>query len=286
MGRKVAHTTLSGPSVYPDESQIVPEKFTYDNLRLAGNNNRMTRLLALFLLLPTVCPADELFRFGPAIADQLILEEDFSKANPKLDKALYQNRQGTRWEIVEGVLRGIPSSAEYQENKSHHRGFEPRLSFPTTPEECIAHFSIRFLEGEETAIVPFIEFGHHIVRLRFSETEGVSLLVDYESIKVAEDKAYRYPKGEWLEVTAALKEDEFLISIADGPELFAKHPVIRNQAPSGGTGLGVAGPKGGTVEFDNLKLWTIQPQSPPEWKNQRKALPVFEPVQVREKPRK
>jgi hypothetical protein len=101
---------------------------------------------------------------------------------------------------------------------------------------------------------------------------------------VAEDKDYRYPLGEWIEVTAALKGDEFLIEIADGPTLYAKHPVILKPAPSGGTGLGLAGPKGGSVEIDNLKLWKIQAETSPDWAKQREALPAFEPVQVREKP--
>lgn len=49
----------------------------------------------------------------------------------------------------------------------------------------MAQFSICFLDGEETTIVPFVDFGHHIVRLQFSKEEGVTLLVDYESLKVA-----------------------------------------------------------------------------------------------------
>lgn len=49
----------------------------------------------------------------------------------------------------------------------------------------MAQFSICFLDGEETTIVPFVDFLHHIVRLLFSKEEGVTLLVDYESLKVA-----------------------------------------------------------------------------------------------------
>jgi hypothetical protein len=138
----------------------------------------MIRFLAPLLMITTLCLAKDPVTFGPAISDQLVFEEDFEKPTGKLSRDTYQSRQGTRWKIADGVLRGIPSSAEFQANKKSHRGFEPRLSVPVTPAECIARFSIRFLEGEETAIVPFIEFGHHIVRLRFSQTEGVSLLVD------------------------------------------------------------------------------------------------------------
>ena len=240
-------------------------------------------LLTLALFLTASAVAEEI-TFGPAVGKELIYDETFLGKHTSLPKEVYQPRQGTRWVIADGVLRGIPSSAEYQAKKDHHRGLEPRLSFPVTPAECIARFSIRFLEGEETSIVPFIEFGHHIVRVRFSEKEGVSLLVDYESLKVAEDKSYRYPKGEWIEIHAALKGDEFLIQITDGPTLYAKHPVIPKRAPSGGAGLGLAGPRGGAVEINQLYLWTVQPGIAPSWEKQKKALPVFEPVKVREKP--
>lgn len=57
----------------------------------------------------------------------------------------------------------------------------------------ITKFSIRFLEGEETAIVPFVEFGHRVIRVRFNSKEGVSLLADYESMKIAEEVALVRP---------------------------------------------------------------------------------------------
>jgi len=54
-----------------------------------------------------------------AKADAIALESDFSKAKP-LEKGIWQQRQHTRWAIEDGVLRGIPSSAEYQASRSDH----------------------------------------------------------------------------------------------------------------------------------------------------------------------
>lgn len=221
-----------------------------------------------------------------AVPDEVVLKADFTRPQYTLEKSKWQPRQGTQWKIAGGILSGIPSSVEYQAKKSHHRGLEPRLSMPITPPECIAKFSIRFLDGEETSIAPFVEFGHHIVRIRFSETEGVSLLVDYESLKVAEAPDFRYEPGKWLRLIAELKGDEFVVQIKDGPTLYAKHPIIAEPAPSGGTGLGVAGPRGGRVEIDNLTLWSVKEEVRDGWEEKRASFPEFTHVKVREKPKK
>ena len=84
--------------------------------------------------------------------------QNFSQAKP-LEKTVWQSRQGTRWAIEDGVLRGRESSPEFQSNRKDHFGYEPRLSIPVTPAEFVAEFSFRFVGGDETAIVPFIEFG-------------------------------------------------------------------------------------------------------------------------------
>ncbi|MEM6917120.1 MAG: hypothetical protein AAF491_11195 [Verrucomicrobiota bacterium] len=257
----------------------------HDTLPLTTPSLSM-KLFLLLLFLPILALSENQLEPLMVQLDEPVLEMTFEKATDKLDREHFQKRQATRWEIANGVLAGIPSSPEIQAAKSHHRGLEPRLSVPATPEECAAKFSIRFLEGEETTIVPFIEFGHHIIRLRFSASEGVALLADYESLKVAEDPDFRYLPGEWIHLFAELKGTEFVIQIQDGPTLYAKHPIISEPAPSGGTGLGVAGTRGGTVELDDLTIWTVKPDPLPEWTATRAEFPAFEPVQVREKPKK
>jgi hypothetical protein len=267
----------------------VTANFGYDTfLDRDDSPPTMIRSLLACLLVTGLLSAEEAPEFDPllAIPDEIVLESNFERPHYALPKSTWQARQGTRWKIAGGVLEGIPSSAEFQAKKSHHRGLEPRLSIPVTPAECVAQFSIRFLEGEETGIVPFVEFGHHIVRLRFSEDEGVSLLVDYESIKVAEDRDYRYRPGEWIHLRAALKGEEFVIQIFDGPTLHAKHAVLAQPAPSGGNGLGVAGTRGGRIEIDDLTLWTVKEETAPGWEEAKARFPSFEPVQVREKPKK
>ena len=61
-------------------------------------------LLSLFAVVTT---ADSPAKLKPmmATADQIVLQDDFSKSHP-LNKDAWQTRQGTRWAIEGGVLRG------------------------------------------------------------------------------------------------------------------------------------------------------------------------------------
>ena len=64
-----------------------------------------------------------------------------------------------------------------------------------------------------------------------------------------------------------------------GPTLYAKHASFAEVNPSGGKGLGIAGPKGGRVEVDDVMIWTIEEGKAQEgWKKERGAMPVMEAV--------
>ena len=110
---------------------------------------------ALAALLPALPSAAAHHELKPLLAqpDKVALSNDFSRP-AKLEKEHWQRRQGTRWSIADGVLRGLPSTLEYQASKPDHKGLEARLSVPSTPPEFIARFSIRFLDGKESSIVP------------------------------------------------------------------------------------------------------------------------------------
>ena len=210
------------------------------------------------------------------VPGDLVLQDDFSKPGP-IQKSEWLKRQGTRWVMADGVLRGLPSSEEYQANKSHHRGLEARVSVPKTPAQFVAKFSFRFLDGQETAIVPFIEFGHHVCRVKFSR-QGTSVLVDHETVQVASSKDFKYESGKWYHAIAELRGDEFVIQFAGGPSFYVQHDCLAKPTSSGGNGLGMAGPRGGRVEIDNVSIWEVQNETQASWKEKRRALPRFEPV--------
>ena len=242
-------------------------------------------ILNLVSLIPA-CLAEDWGTLQPlmVIPNKSVLQETFSKSGP-VKKTNWQNRQGTRWSVEDGVLRGRPSSEEYQASRTHHFGYEPRVSVPVTPSEFLAGFSFRFIGGEETDIVPFIEFGHHVCRVKFS-SKGAFIVVDHETLKVAEASDFLYEPGKWYHALAELKGDEFVIQFIDGPAWYVKHECLAKVNASGGNGLGLAGPKNGKVELDNVSIWKIRSQSKPSWNKRRKLFDVMDPVPTGKKKKK
>ena len=246
--------------------------------------NRTIPLIAL--LASNLFAADPAAGLKPLLAqpDKIVLQHDFSAAD-QLTKEIWRPLMGTRWKITDGVLHGIPSTPEYQASKPDHKGFEPRVNCLTTPKEVIAQFSVRFTGGSETAVVPFVEFDHHVARLKFTK-DSIYLLADHDTLKVAETTALKYEPGRWYHCLAERKGEEFVVQFADGPTLYARHPSYAQPPPSGAPGMALAGPKDGTAELDNVTLWSIKPEPQPGWAAKRETFPMFAPVRVKEKPDK
>ena len=238
----------------------------------------------LALLCPTALHGAEPLEPLLTQPTSVVLQKDFSKPET-LDKKSWQQRQGTRWKIENGVLRGRESSPEYQAKKKDHFGYEPRLSIPVTPPEFAASFKIRFSGGKETSIVPFIEFGHHVCRIRFSR-QGAALLAEHESLKLAEATEFVWKSGKWYEMLAEMKGGHFVLQIKNGPTLYAHHASFTHPPTSGGNGLGVAGPRKGTVEIDDLRIWHIAHSFANGWKQQQSQLPKAQPVSIKKAKKK
>lgn len=217
------------------------------------------------------------------VPDKLVLQDDFSKPHA-LDKTQWQARQGTQWAIEDGVLRGKPSSEEFQKAKAgDHAGLEPRIAAPITPKECIARFAVKFSGGEETSLVPLVEFGHHVCRLRFSK-DITELLADHDAVRTNEAKGFKYKPDTWYSMLWELRGDEVVIQIAGGPTLYAKHPSYAEAPATGADGLGIAGPRGGSVEVDDVLIYSIKPDATqPGWEAAKKKLPIFKPVTLETK---
>ena len=237
--------------------------------------------ILLVLLVTTLSPAKtESIRTAldpiMTVTGEVALEGDFTKDQPKLDKQIWQSRQHTRWSIEHGVLLGKPSTKEFQASQDHHRGLEPRLSVPPTPQNFAMKISFRYLGSEAGKIASFIEFGHHVVRVHFS-AEGTRLLVDGESLLMGEAKDFQPKDGEWIEALVELHGDEFVIQFADGPTLYAKHERIAGEK----NGFGICGTTGGVVEIRSLKIQAVKGDAEAEgWDEKRKQLSGFQPVPI------
>ena len=189
------------------------------------------------------------------VAD-VVYQSTFSKAGA-VDKTIWQKRQGTEWTIGEGVLLGEQSTAEYQAKREHHYGYEPRIKSLKTPRQFIARFSVRFAGGEETSLLPLIEFGHHNARLHLSKT-GTVMLADHEQVQLVKTGAVKLESDRWYHVLAERQADELVVQFAGGPTLYAKHKSLAMPVADDTDGLGIAGTRRGTVEIDNVTLWSIK----------------------------
>ena len=72
------------------------------------------------------------------------------------------------------------------------------------------------------------------------------------------------------------------MQIDGGPTLYAQHDSFAVPPTSGGNGFGVAGPKMGLVELDDLTIWTVKEEDRPGWSKRMSKFPTFTPVQVKE----
>lgn len=242
----------------------------------------MIRPLVLLASIPLLATAVEpVLQPLLAVPDKVVMQDDFSTTGP-FNKQHWGARQGTQWKVENGVLLGRPSTPEFQAKKKDHFGYEPRISAPVTPAQFVAQMSVRFVDGSPTAITPFIEFGHHVCRLLLKE-DGAELLADGESVKLAMSKELRFQPGKWYHLLAEMKGEEFVIQFQDGPVIYARHASFAKEPASGGNGVGLAGTKGGTVEIDNVTLWSIKPEEQPGWHDKRSTFPAFTPVPVEKK---
>ena len=219
---------------------------------------RSTLLFVIVLASPLLIHAGDL---KPVMVqlDELVLNESFEQSR-KPDKQHWKPRQHTRWTQEDGVLRGIPSTADFQASQDHHQGLEPRISIPSCPQEFAIEFSFRFIGGKGTALCPFVEFGHHVGRIYWHE-EGAQLLANKESIQLDSNPNFIIEDGRWYTGLAEVKGDAILISFEHGPVFYGKHPSLDTKRD----GFGIAGPRGSTVELDNIRVWSVKNDPHPDW---------------------
>ncbi|MBI1335183.1 MAG: hypothetical protein GC165_20150 [Armatimonadetes bacterium] len=196
------------------------------------------------------------------VPDKLVLQ---SPAPDKTDLAakVWSPRQKTRWTLANGIVSGEPSTPEYQAGRKDHKGLEPRMAIPSTPQDFCAEFDIRFSGGTFTKLAPFIEYGHHKARFSFQK-DGLSLDADSGKAKLATTDKVTFQDGHWYHVVAEQKGDEVLMQV-DGVTLYGTHPTLKEPATKGAAGLGFCGTQGGTIDIRDLKAWSIKPDYAPGW---------------------
>jgi hypothetical protein len=185
-------------------------------------------------------------------AGKVVYQNDFSKSSP-LDKAHWQMRQGTQWNIEDGVLKGIPSTPEYQAKKKAsgkgHTGNIPRIYMLNTPQDFILSYRFKLEGGKSSGAVPLVEFGHHVSRVYFSP-EGPRLLADHEEKNLAKiDKPLEL--DQWYTVLVEAKGDAIVVQIEGMGTMSVKDSFIgKTERPI----IGFTGNVNGTIYLDDIHL--------------------------------
>jgi hypothetical protein len=187
---------------------------------------------------------------------KIVYKSDFSKSEA-LDKTRWQTRQGTRWTVEEGVLKGLPSTPEYQAKKKAtgkgHTGTVPRIYMLDPPQDFILSYRFKLEGGKPSALVPLVEFGHHVSRVYFSP-EGPRLLADHEEKTLAKiDTPLELDR--WYHVLIEAQGDAMSVQIEDIGTLSAKDPYLgKTERPM----IGFTGNVNGTIYLDDIRLMAVK----------------------------
>jgi hypothetical protein len=207
------------------------------------------------------------------VPDQVIFSDDFAQPRGELKvnrrdqpDAPWQPNQGTRWTVTDGVLRGQASSADYQAKHDTHKGVHPRIVLSKTPEKYVLRLSMRLIDGipfeagKRRSVAPFIEIGHHVRRVTW-DVNGATLLADGDTTQLANDKGFKLVPGKWETLMIERRDDEVLVQFADGPVFHGRHPSYVTDPHA----VMLGDLEAGTMEIDNVTLWSVKDSTQAEW---------------------
>ncbi len=215
----------------------------------------MTKTICCLLMALTTTYGKEALTPTRLTPGKIIYKSDFSKTAP-LDKTRWQTRQGTRWNIEGGVLKGIPSTPEYQAKKKAtgkgHTGTIPRIYMLDIPRDFILSYRFKLEGGKPSGAVPLVEFGHHVSRVHFS-AEGPRLLSDHEKNTLAKiDQPLEL--GRWYNVLVEARGDAVVVQIENIGTLSGKDPFIgKTERPI----IGFTGNVNGIIYLDTIRLTEV-----------------------------
>ena len=237
-------------------------------------NNRMSPRVILILLLTVgggVLSAEEPKPdLAPVISQpsELVFKDDFEKEKFRPE---WKPLHGTRWKIVEGTLRGEPSTKEYQQaqiakgNKSHS-GRTPSSRLMVPADDCIMLFRFKLTEGLSGAHFGFNDGSFktgtgHVCRFTVSTRKGLTLQKDKNAkLKGDTDKTLTTSKfnlkaGTWYWMMLEIVGEQMAAQVSGGPVLKARHARI--DIPKDQINLPTRG--SGVVFYDHVRVWKALP---------------------------
>ncbi len=203
----------------------------------------------------------------------LISEDDFDKADIR---SQWVPLHGTRWTIVDGALRGEPSTKEYQQaqiatGNKRHSGGTPSSRLMVRSDDCILLFRFKLSDGLKGAHFGFNDGTFksgtgHVCRLTATTNQGLTLQKD-KNAKLKGDKDETLitsdfnPKPDtWYWMMLEVVGDQMVAQVSGGPVLRARHARI--DMPKGQINLPTRG--GGAIFYDHVRVWkALTPRDAP-----------------------
>ncbi len=202
---------------------------------------------------------------------ELVFKDDFDKEKIRPE---WKPLHGTRWKIVEGTLRGEPSTKEYQQaqvakgNKSHS-GRTPSSRLMVSADDCIMLFRFKLAEGLSGAHFGFNDGSFktgtgHVCRFTVSNRKGLTLQKDKNAkLKGDTDKTLATSKfnlkaDTWYWMMLEIVGEQMAAQVSGGPVLKAQHARI--DIPKDQINLPTRG--GGVIHYDHVRVWKALPPSP------------------------
>ncbi len=223
-------------------------------------------LIAFVIACVTYASAEDLVPdVSPIISKKgtLLFEDDFDETTKK---PKWYGKHGTQWEVVNGALRGGPSSKEFQQKRiakgdAAHSGRSPagRLLVPT--DDCIVLFRFKMSNGLSEAHFGFDDGSKgtgHLARFIVSTKKGIAIQRDMnakvkgEKNRVLVSKEVEIKPDTWHWMMLEVVGNKMVGQISGGAVLEAEDE--RFDMSKGHINLPNRG-HGGTIYYDHVRVW-------------------------------
>ena len=196
----------------------------------------------------------------------LIFADDFDKAEIRSE---WVPLHGTRWAIVDGTLRGQPSTKEYQQEQTakgnkRHSGGTPSSRLMVRTDDGILLFRFKLTDGLKGAHFGFNDGTFksgtgHVCRLTATTHQGLTLQKDKNAkLKGDNDETlitsdFNLKPDTWYWMMLEVVGDQMVAQVSGGPVLRARHARI--DRPKGQINLPTRG--GGIIFYDHVRVWKV-----------------------------
>ena len=206
------------------------------------------KISILLILVSFLSLANSLPAISPVLLKRgdLIYKNDFSSG--AVDKH-WKVLQKTRFVVENGVLKGIPATAEDQAAKPDHNGPVGLIDYILEDQSFIVYTKIKWQGGP--AGNGTFELGHHICAVTFGAKEIILKgELHGEKIMIA-TIGHKAEKDRWYTLIAEVHGDQVVVQIEGIGEMRGQHPALKQKRKS----LRIRGVRNGALFLDNFAIF-------------------------------